>query len=186
MAGVLVQRNSCFPGKGGKERAVTSASIKENRMDENVYNSQCLSDELSSKPKRMPSSGSRKKSVDEDSNKMKEKENGEKRSKRRKGSDAAKKLKKDDFGDAKSANPSRHSSPTPESEPRQDQSDSPITDDVFEGSNSSQESSEMLSMSSLLKSVLDRKKLLLLESDEVQQFLLDHMVKKELSEDTSH
>lgn len=83
---------------------------------------------------------------------------GAKRPKRRKTSDSFKKLRKEDLSDAKSNNTRRHSSATPDSEPRQEQSESPITDDVFEGSNSSQESIEMLSMSSLLKSVLDRKK----------------------------
>lgn len=114
------------------------------------------SDEHPSKSKKKDLSASKKKSTDNNLEKVKEREKGEKRTKRRKASDSSKKLKKEDLLEGKST--SRNSSATPDSEPRQDQSDSPITDDVFEGSNSSFESNEILSMSSLLKSVLDRKK----------------------------
>lgn len=132
-------------------------------------------EEHSMKPKK--NSMSKKKIADDDIEKVKEREKGEKRAKRRKASDSTKKLKKEDLVEGKST--SRHSSATPDSEPRLDQSDSPIADDVFEGSNSSLESSEVLSMGSLLKSVLDHKKKLLLESDEIQQFFKEHMVKQE-------
>ncbi|XP_026281023.1 uncharacterized protein LOC113208294 [Frankliniella occidentalis] len=133
-------------------------------------------DESTSKSRKSVTN-SRKKSLTDDGTRTKDK--GEKRTKKRKGSDSNKKPKKEDGGDAKVTNLNRLSSDTPDSELRLDQSDSPITDDVFEGSNSSQESNELLSMSSLLKSVLDRKKKLLLESDEIQQFFTTHMIKKE-------
>ncbi|XP_034254299.1 uncharacterized protein LOC117653053 isoform X2 [Thrips palmi] len=141
-----------------------------------VSKSQALeSDNYQTKSKKNSVSNSKKRLEDDDLEKVKDK--GEKRTKRRKASDSTKKLKKEDLVEGKSA--SRNSSATPDSEPRQDQSDSPITDDVFEGSNSSLESNEVLSMGSLLKSVLDRKKKLLLESDEIQQFFKEHMVKQE-------
>lgn len=102
----------------------------------------------------------RKRSMDEEPGRSKDKTKGaEKRTnKKRRASDTSKKTKKEDSGDGRNFALTRHSSGTPESEPRLDHSDSPITDDVFEGSNSSQESTETLSMSSLLKSVLDHKK----------------------------
>lgn len=140
---------------------------------------ECI-DTVSTKQKKICLSNSRKKSIDEESTSMKEKGKGEKRAKKRKTSDSSKKIKKEECVETKSALSGRHSSTTPDSELRQDQSDSPMTDDVFEGSNSSQESNEMLSMSFLLKSVLDTKKKLLLESDEIRQFFLEHMIKKEL------
>ncbi|KAK3912782.1 ATP-dependent RNA helicase DBP7 [Frankliniella fusca] len=141
---------------------------------EDSYDTQGRQDELTHKSRKI--SSSRKKSLVDETSSLKEK--GEKRTKKRKGSDSLKKHKKDENLDAK-INLSRFSSDTPDSELRLDQSDSPVTDDVFEGSNSSQESNELLTMSALLKSVLDQKKRLLFETDEVQQFFIKQIIKKE-------
>lgn len=117
------------------------------------------SDKPQMRAKKTSVSNLRKRSTDEEPARSKDKAKGaEKRTKKRRASDTSKKTKKEDSGDARNFAVVRHSSGTPESEPRLDHSDSPITDDVFEGSNSSQESTETLSMSSLLKSVLDQKK----------------------------